>query len=69
MHKGSYPCGAVRFQVNVDLPPPDACPPDADYCSKCRKHSGNYFASIDVLKNKIEIDGSETISWYRSSER
>ncbi|MBF2715102.1 GFA family protein [Agrobacterium vitis] len=64
MHKGSCLCGAVRFQVNGDLPPPDAC-----HCSKCRKHSGHYFASTDVPKDKIEIDGSETISWYQSSEK
>ncbi|ACM37579.1 MULTISPECIES: GFA family protein [Rhizobium/Agrobacterium group] len=64
MHKGSCLCGAVRFQVNGDLPPPDAC-----HCSKCRKHSGHYFASADVPKDKIEIHGSDFVSWYQSSEK
>ncbi|WP_234889823.1 GFA family protein [Agrobacterium vitis] len=45
-----------------------SCPPAACHCSKCRKHSGHYFASTDVPKDKIEIGGSETISWYQSSE-
>lgn len=64
MHKGSCLCGAVTFQIKGELPAPDAC-----HCSKCRKHSGHYFASTDVPKDRIKIEGGEKVSWYQSSEK
>ncbi len=64
MHKGSCLCGAVRFEVAGDLPPPDAC-----HCTQCRKHSGHVFASTDVPRSAVTIDGAEHVSWYRSSEK
>jgi hypothetical protein len=64
MHKGSCLCGAVSFEVDGDLPPPDAC-----HCGKCRKHSGHYFASTDVPRDRVRITGGESVSWYQSSER
>ena len=63
MHKGSCLCGAVAFEVDGDLPPPDAC-----HCSQCRKHSGHVFASTDVPRSAVTIHGSEGISWFHSSE-
>jgi hypothetical protein len=64
MHTGSCLCGSVRFEVEGDLPQPDAC-----HCSQCRRHSGHYFASADVPRSALTIQGSENLSWYRSSER
>jgi len=64
MHEGSCLCGAVRFRVNGDLPPPDAC-----HCTKCRKHSGHYFVSTEITRDRIEIDGGDKITWYHSSEK
>lgn len=64
MHEGSCLCGAVRFRVRGDLPPPDAC-----HCTKCRKHSGHYFVSTEVPRDRIEIDGTEKITWYHSSQK
>ncbi len=64
MHRGSCLCGAVRFEVAADLPPPDAC-----HCSQCRKHSGHVFASTDVPRSAVTIHGDQHISWYRSSEK
>ena len=64
MHEGSCLCGAVRFRVNGDLPPPDAC-----HCTKCRKHSGHYFVSTEIARDRIEIDGGDKITWYHSSEK
>lgn len=64
MHKGSCLCNAVRFEVEGDLPRPDAC-----HCTKCRKHSGHYFASTDVKKEALTIHGEESLSWYQSSEK
>lgn len=64
MHKGSCLCGAVSFEVNCDLPPPDAC-----HCSQCRKQSGHYFVSTDVPRAAIAIKGIDNVTWFRSSEK
>lgn len=64
MHKGSCLCGAVRFEVAGDLPGPDAC-----HCRNCRKASGHYFASTDVKRAALTVQGAEEISWYQSSEK
>jgi hypothetical protein len=64
MNKGSCLCGAVRFEADCALPPPDAC-----HCSQCRKQSGHYFASTDVPRSAVTIHGAEKVSWYRSSEK
>lgn len=64
MHKGSCLCGAVTFEIDGALNPPDAC-----HCTKCRKTSGHYFASTDVPKDKIKIEGHDNLRWYQSSEK
>ncbi len=64
MHSGSCLCGAVRFEVAGDLPPPDAC-----HCTHCRKHSGHVFASTDVPRSAVTIHGAEHVTWYVSSEK
>jgi len=64
LHKGSCLCGAVTFEVQGDLPGPDAC-----HCRQCRKQSGHYFASTDVPRAAVTIQGEDKITWYRSSEK
>ena len=64
MHTGSCLCGAVRFEVAADLPPPDAC-----HCTQCRKHSGHYFVSTDVPRTAVTIHGGENVTWYHSSAK
>jgi len=64
LHKGSRLCGAVTFEVQRDLPGPDAC-----HCRQCRKHSGHYFASTDVPRSALTISGADRITWYRSPEK
>lgn len=64
MHKGSCLCGAVSFEVDGELPPPDAC-----HCSQCRKQSGHFFASTDVPRAAVTIHGVDNVSWFRSSEK
>jgi hypothetical protein len=54
----------VRFEVDGELPGPDAC-----HCSQCRKHSGHVFASTDVPRSALTVHGSEHVAWYRSSEK
>ena len=63
MHKGSCLCGAVTFEVEGDLPGPDAC-----HCRQCRKHSGHVFASTDVPRSAVTIRGEDKVGWFQSSE-
>jgi hypothetical protein len=64
MHRGSCLCGAVRFEVEGALAPPDAC-----HCTICRKVSGHFFASTDVPRSAVTIHGEEALRWYRSSDK
>ena len=64
MHRGACLCGAVTFEVDGPLAPPDAC-----HCTKCRKHSGHYFASTDVAKDRLRVSGVAHLRWYQSSEK
>lgn len=64
MHTGSCLCGAIRFEVDAELPAPDAC-----HCTQCRKQSGHYFVSTDVPKKSLAIHGGEHLTWFRSSEK
>jgi hypothetical protein len=62
MHRGSCLCGGVRFRVEGELPPGDAC-----HCTQCRKSSGHYFASTDVPREALSFDADATLRWYPSS--
>lgn len=64
MFKGSCLCGAVRFEVTEPLPPPDAC-----HCTMCRKQSGHYWASTDVPRSAVKLEGLEKVTWYQASEK
>lgn len=64
MLKGSCLCGAVRFTVEGELAGGDAC-----HCTQCRKHSGHYFASTDILKSALSLEGEDQLAWYHSSDR
>ncbi len=63
-HKGSCLCGSVKVVVEGDLARPDAC-----HCAQCRKQSGHYWASTDVPRDKLTINGEENVRWYQSSEK
>jgi hypothetical protein len=64
MHKGSCLCGAVHFEVEGDLKAPDTC-----HCTMCRKVSGHYWASTDLPRSAVRIDGGDKVTWFRSSEK
>lgn len=64
MHKGACLCGAVSFEVDGELEPPDAC-----HCSQCRRQSGHYWVSTNVPRDAIRVEGEENVTWYRSSEK
>jgi len=64
MHTGSCLCGSITFSVSCELPAPNAC-----HCSQCRKQSGHHWASTDVPRSAVHIQGLEGITWYRASEK
>ena len=64
MLTGSCLCGAVKFEVEGELGPPDAC-----HCTQCRKVSGHYWASTDVPRTALTIHGEFNVAWFRSSEK
>jgi hypothetical protein len=63
-HSGSCLCGAVTFEVSGDLPGADAC-----HCGMCRKISGHYFASANVKRAALTIQGEDKVTWYTSSDK
>lgn len=64
MPHGSCLCGAVRIHVSQPLAASDAC-----HCTQCRKQSGHYFASTNVPRSALTIEGADNVAWYRSSEK
>lgn len=64
MHHGACLCGQVRFRVDGELHPPDAC-----HCSQCRRQSGHYWASTDIARAALTVTGEEHLTWFQSSEK
>lgn len=64
VHKGACLCGAVRLEAPGPLKPATAC-----HCSQCRRQSGHYWASTDVAKADLKLEGTENITWFQSSEK
>jgi len=64
MPSGSCLCGAVRIAVDGPLGPADAC-----HCTQCRKQTGHYFASTNVPRSALSVEGEDKVGWYRSSEK
>ena len=64
MHTATCLCGAVKVEVNSDLPAPNAC-----HCSQCRKQSGHYWASVDLKTENVTIHGEDNVTWYQASEK
>lgn len=62
IHSGSCLCTAVRFKTRGALRKLIFC-----HCSQCRKQTGLYYAATNVLDRDMELEGSEDVTWYRSS--
>lgn len=63
MHTGSCLCRAVTFTVSAPLGQPDAC-----HCRQCRKQSGHYWASTDIPRAALVIEGEDKLRWFQSSQ-
>jgi len=64
MHTARCLCGQITIEVRGELAPPDAC-----HCSQCRRQSGHYWASTDLLKSNVTITGEDRITWFQASEK
>jgi hypothetical protein len=62
--RGACQCGAVSFTLARVPTEATAC-----HCTQCRKQSGHYFASANLPKSAVEIDGAQHLTWFRSSEK
>ena len=63
-HTGACLCGAVNVEVAGELRAPDAC-----HCSQCRRQSGHYWASTDVEREALTVEGGEHVIWYQSPQK
>lgn len=64
MHHGACLCGKVRFTVTGALERPVAC-----HCVQCRQQSGHYFASTNVKRAQLQLEGDEHLRWFQSSPK
>ena len=64
MPDGSCLCGAVRFAVAGRLPEPNAY-----HCSQCRKQSGHFWASSDVKRDALTLEGAANLTWFQASDK
>lgn len=65
MLTGSCLCKSVSVSIEGQLEhDPEAC-----HCVQCRKQSGGFFIGLNVRKTSLTIQGSEFVTWYRSSDK
>ncbi len=64
MHNGSCLCGAIKFEVSGELGKADAC-----HCVQCRKWTGHFLPSTEVVRSDLKIQGEDQLKWYHSSEK
>ncbi|MEM7423369.1 MAG: GFA family protein [Pseudomonadota bacterium] len=60
--RGSCLCGAVSYRTDETLRDVWAC-----HCTQCRKTSGHFVAATAADRNRIQIEGSEAVTWFESS--
>ena len=61
--RGGCLCGGVSYEVHGALGSVLAC-----HCSKCRRTSGNFVATVRLSTVDLRIVEAETLAWYPSSE-
>lgn len=64
MLQGSCQCGRVRFTLAQTPESATVC-----HCVQCRKQSGHCFASANVPKAAVDLQGAEHLHWYAASEK
>ena len=64
MNQGSCACGKIKFEVNGNLGKSDAC-----HCNECRKWTGHFLPSCEVMREQLSITGVDNLKWYHSSTK
>ena len=59
---GCY-CGKVRYRAHRASAEITEC-----HCSQCRKQSGHRYAVVGTKTGEVEIEGTEGVTWFRSSD-
>jgi hypothetical protein len=59
---GGCLCGAVRYRVDGEVGPISVC-----HCGQCRRAHGYLGAYTDAPTERLEITGTDRLTWYRSS--
>ena len=60
--KGSCPCGGVRFETRGEPIVTSYC-----HCSQCRRMSGGIWASADLRREDVSIEGE--VRWFKASPK
>ena len=62
IHTGSCLCGAVQFTIQGAMREVSAC-----HCTQCRKQTGHYYATTEVADDRLSVEGTGNLTWYRAS--
>ena len=62
IYHGSCLCGAVRYRATGPISDVVAC-----HCTQCRKQSGHHYAAANAADERLEVEGSENLTWYHAS--
>ena len=60
--QGRCLCGAVSYRIEGDPGGVTYC-----HCSMCRRQTGHFYATINIKREQLTIDGEASVSWYASS--
>lgn len=63
IQKGSCLCGGVQYTAVGPLDDVVAC-----HCRQCQKTSGFHVAMTRLPMKNLQLNRSETLTWYRSSD-
>lgn len=63
-NKGRCLCGRVRLRVDSLNRGVVAC-----HCTQCRQQTGHFVAATRAENKHLQVEGSEHLKWYRSSEQ
>ena len=62
--RGHCNCGAVQFSLHAPLTEASAC-----HCGQCRRQSGHFFASANLPRSAVQLQGAEHLRWYQMSDK
>lgn len=61
--RGRCLCGAVSYHIEGDPGGVVYC-----HCSQCRRQTGHFYATVNIEREQLAMDGEAFITWYASSD-